>query len=422
MFKRQYRPGILISVFFLSALAGQCLSHETGLNWPQFGGQQRRFSVPISLSELTIDSPWSKAWEQTVGSGYSGVVVFGQCVFCHSRIGEDEYLTCLDVRTGNVIWKRHYLAKPASFQDGEFGFGPHATPVVIGDIVVFVGATAVVHAVCIEDGQIVWKRNLWNDFPATRLERGFAASPLYLSETHAIVLPLGGDGCAVIALDAETGATRWQSGRSDSSYASPVFAAWSGCRQVVCVMKDVVTGVDEDSGATLWEHPFVPANTVHVATPLVLPGNRCLVSSSEKSLMLNLKLENEEWQVNEVWTTRQLRVQVGNVVVRDNWLIAASSGGADAPLSAIDVSTAKPFWKQRVTGRGFNYLLIDGMMSIGERGDVGLFRFGVGTMDQVAKLHGVVGESIRGVSAVTNEAVFLRNGDRITCLRWQKKN
>lgn len=75
--------------------------------WHEWRGPFRdAFVSGIDLpDELPADS-WLEAWSRTVGDGLAGIVTRDGRVYCHSRLDDQEIVTChdADADTGTVIW------------------------------------------------------------------------------------------------------------------------------------------------------------------------------------------------------------------------------------------------------------------------------------------------------------------------------
>jgi hypothetical protein len=72
----------------------------------------------------------------------------------------------------------------------------------------------------------------------------------------------------VVALDAQTGATRWTSGSAPASYSSALPITFRGRRQVVAMLQNTLTGFDLQTGRQLWEQEYAKGYDEHAAAVL----------------------------------------------------------------------------------------------------------------------------------------------------------
>ena len=104
------------------------LSPALSAEWPQWRGPHADGSVagPARVAHLS-DQP-SILWKRQIGGGYSGPVVSGDRVWVHSRQGDNEVVSCLDLFTGELVWRQSYAA-PFRQDDNALAhrLGPYAT-------------------------------------------------------------------------------------------------------------------------------------------------------------------------------------------------------------------------------------------------------------------------------------------------------
>ena len=93
-----YRHYLLIVVVL-------CFS-QAHADWPQWLGPNR---TGIS-SETGLVTTWAKdgptvVWEKELGEGFSGISVADGRVYTMFSAGEDEFVICLNEKTGEEIWR-----------------------------------------------------------------------------------------------------------------------------------------------------------------------------------------------------------------------------------------------------------------------------------------------------------------------------
>jgi outer membrane protein assembly factor BamB len=129
-------------------------------DWPQWRGPNRDGAT----SRFVVPAVWPKAlkqlWKTPVGSGYSSPVVAGGNAWIHSRSGEEEAVSCLDLKTGKTLWRKSYAVAFTKNQYAtQMGKGPFATPVLHGGRLFTLGATDVLSCFDAATGELKWRKD-----------------------------------------------------------------------------------------------------------------------------------------------------------------------------------------------------------------------------------------------------------------------
>lgn len=369
---------------------GDGVSEETGLldRWPAEG--------PRLL------------WQREIGSGYSAPSVRGQRLVLHHRIGEEEIVECFRVADGASLWRYAY---PSRFVD-PYGYnnGPRCTPLLTAEHCYTFGAEGKLTCVELATGKLVWQRDTEKDWDIPPAFFGVGSTPIL--EGNLLLVMIGGQpNAGMVAFDAATGATVWESvgeknwqgqpkrgwpgeppfvwqrHEKQASYASPVVATVHGKRRVFALMRqglvmlDPQTGVVDDS---YWFRARVE-ESVNAATPVVA-GDRVFLSSSYYRLGSALLRVRSDFTFEEVWRGTVLEIHFTTPILKDGFLYAFSGRDEpDASFRCVEFETGKLRWErdeswQRTTrqpdkyGRG-SAIFADGkLIVLGEGGLLGLFQ------------------------------------------------
>jgi outer membrane protein assembly factor BamB len=312
-------------------------------NWPGLWGPSRNGSTP---GELRLGSSESAAvWRRPVAGGYSEIVVAnGRAFTLELRDGIDN-LVALDAGTGLEQWS--VRIGPAYRGHGGSDDGPISTPAVDGNDVFALGPHGTLIAVDAAAGHERWRHDLVREFSASAPTWGFAASPLV--DGRLVIVPTGGaNSRGLLAFDRASGRLQWSAPVARAtSYASAVAATIAGVRQVVSVAGDRVFGVNPSDGQVLWSAPGPGGNIEVSNSPLVLPGDRLLLSNWEESQMLLVQKGDDGFTARELWRTNRLRHANGPTIYRDGHLY----GFSGAILVCMDAETQDIKWRER-TGAG----------------------------------------------------------------------
>ena len=187
-----------------------------------------------------------RVWSVPVAEGYSGPAVANGRVYLTDRqpAEQNERILCLDVETGDEVWK---YAHPARYTIS-YPAGPRSTPVVDEGRLYTIGAVG--HLFCFDaaTGEILWKKQFTEDFGTALPIWGMAASPL-VDGDRLITLVGGADGALIVCFDKVTGEELWRAiDDPDVGYSPPMIFEFGGRRQLIVWHPGAVTALDPETG------------------------------------------------------------------------------------------------------------------------------------------------------------------------------
>jgi outer membrane protein assembly factor BamB len=201
---------------------------------------------------------------------------------------------CLDEPTGKVLWKHDYDCR----YETAYGSGPRATPTVCGDRVYTLGTMGDLLCLDSTTGRVVWQKNLVRDWRAEVPLYGFASAPLV--DGDRLIVMVGGQGQAVVALDRHTGRELWKAGNaSEPGYCAPQIRTLAGRRQLVVWHADGLAGLEPESGKQVWFVPHRVTVGMAITTPAIA-GNRLAVSSQYEGVLM-LEFRPGEAEPTVLW-------------------------------------------------------------------------------------------------------------------------
>lgn len=350
-------------------------------------------------------------------------IAAGKVVLLERTSRQQERVRCFRLNDGLPLWERSYPATLPSFFDDEFGLGPHAAPVVHGQTVFSVGVTGILLAIDLDTGRTRWQRDLWKDFPsATPLERGFAATPLI--EANRLILPVGGRGSGLVALDLATGRTLWAATNFAAAYTTPVAGELNGQRQVVALMQDALISVDPSNGTLLWQVPFTTPNSVHVASPIIVDQQRVLAGSSGGTRLFTVaRTASGAWTATQLWQNPRCAPQIGNYIRIADQVVAPASGGSSVLTVCLNLKDGSVAWKERFGGRGtLVRLKRKGFLALNDNGDLDVRTHAPSGSQQVLSLPGFTPSPQWNAPVFAEDLMVLQSGDRLQAWRLASRN
>jgi len=439
-------------------------------DWPHFLGPHgnNTSSETNLLDHWPADGP-KILWEQAIGSGYSAPSVRGDLLVVHHRLGGEEIVEALAVASGQTRWRYAY----ASHFVDPFGYnnGPRCTPLLTSNRCYTFGAEGKLLCLDLADGRVVWQRDTAKDWTIPEAFFGVGSTPL-LEGDKLIVMVGGQPEAGVVALDAATGKTIWESvGRATwngvtpigwrttkpyewtgsemlASYASPVATSIYGRRQVLCLVRQGLVSLNPTNGAVNFKRWFqCPVNESVNAMSPVVSGELVFLSTAYYRLgSVLLRVNRDGRSYEEVWRSPQnpfardavtgdypapvLEIHFTTPVLHEGYLYAFSGRNEpDASFRCVELATGKLKWSRDESwrphsspqperyGRG-SLILVDGKLFVlGEGGRLGLFRPNPERPEEVSAWQV---PSLRypcwAGPALANQRLFLRGEQRLVCV------
>jgi outer membrane protein assembly factor BamB len=261
-----------------------------------------------------------------IGEGYSSVSVTEEAIYISGLLDTMEFVTAMDL-DGNLLWQ-------TEFGPGwNTNFNPsRSTPTVINGYLYVVSGQG--HMACLDtkSGDIVWKLNAYNKFKGEWDIWGVAESILY-HDGKVFYTPCG-ERTTMVALDAQTGKTVWESPSfpDSSAYVSPILINYAGRNMIVSVTSNYIFALDPGTGNIIWnktysdihpptEHPDFPISNTN--SPLYHEG-QIYVTSGYNHVGVMLELIEDGSDASLIWTDSTLDVHHGGVVLVDGYIYGSN--------------------------------------------------------------------------------------------------
>ena len=433
-------------------------------DWPEFMGPRRdQTSAESGLIDTFPPSGPKLVFEKQVGTGYSAPSIRGEAMVVHHRIENKEIVEACSATTGATVWKHEY---PSSYRD-PFGYnnGPRCTPLLTADRCYTFGAEGVLVCLDLKDGHVIWFRALRNDFDVPEAFFGVGSSPVL--EGGLLIVQLGGQpNSGVVAFDATTGKTVWQSvgektwngvamtawpgervvawNRADpafaqqASYCTPVVATIHGQRHLLVCTRQGIVSLDPITGAHRFSFWFRSRQdqTVTAMTPVVDGDLIFLSNAYYKTGSVLLRVKPEGNAVTEVWRSLALEMHWTRPVLTGGHLFAFTGRNEpDAHFRCVEFATGAVKWDRdegwpngghaklragdtppNVFGRG-SAILADGkLIALGEAGLLGLFKPNADKVEELSRWQvPKLAYPCWAAPALANGRLYLRDESWVVC-------
>ncbi len=413
-------------------------------DWPQWmgpgrDGVYREAGIVTSIPESGLPV----RWRVPIAGGYSGPAVADGRVFVTDYVvsggnstnnpgGRDamtgsERLLAFDAKTGQALWQvsyeRPYLLSYAN--------GPRATPTVDGPRVYALGAEGDLLCVDVDSGEILWRKQLAEDYQAETPIWGHAAHPLVHGDL--LICLAGGAGSVVVALDKLTGKEVWRAlTASEIGYCPPTIAKLGGTERVLIWDADALHALDPANGNVLWDYPLKPRYGMSIAAPR-LQGDLLYASGiGETAAMIRLGADGAPQET--LWTGKpKMGLYAGNSTP---FFAAGTLFGSDCGTGqflAVDADSGDHLWdtfalttggeRRASHGTAFTVQHQDRYLIFTETGDLVMARLNRSGFEEVGRMHVLEPTSdcfgravVWSHPAYAHRCLFARNDSELVCV------
>jgi outer membrane protein assembly factor BamB len=336
---------MFMAILFIASQVPETISAQ---DWPQWRGPNRDGVISSFSEPRSWPDQLKQKWQINVGTGHSSPLLVNGKVYLFTRQGEEEAVSCIDLRTGKQIWRDRYPA-PYTMNSAatKHGKGPKSTPVYHAGRLCTFGISGILSCYDAENGKLRWRAENGEKFSDTSPLYGVATSPVV--DGGLLIVHLGGqDHGSLTAFNLETGKAAWEWSGDGPSYASPIVVDLGGTRQVVTQSQKSLIGVAVADGALLWTIPFTTAYVQNAVTP-VLYGRTLIFSGLDKGIMaIKLGQSSGKWTTEKVWENTDDSFYLSSPVLNGDLLIGMSHKRLGRFI-ALDARTGKTLWT--TTGR-----------------------------------------------------------------------
>ncbi|MEM1071027.1 MAG: PQQ-binding-like beta-propeller repeat protein [Planctomycetota bacterium] len=322
-------------------------------DWPQWMGPKRdNVWRETGVMKKFPEAGPKVLWRAPVAGGYAGPAVVGERVFVTDYVTTDnvkienfsrdeftgtERVLCLDAKSGSVIWKHEY---PVTYGIS-YPAGPRCTPTVEGGMVYTLGAEGQLFCFKAATGEIVWSRDLKDQYKTKSALWGYASHPLI--DGDKLICIVGGEGSHAVAFNKTTGEEIWKTLTStEQGYSPPVIFEAAGVRQLILLYPDAIAAVNPETGKPYWSVDYEASNGSVIMTP-IRSGNLLFAAGySNKNLLLELGTESPSADV--LWRD-EVKTAISPVNVqpflKGDHVYGFHQGGE---LMCMELKTGKRLW------------------------------------------------------------------------------
>ncbi|MCS7045344.1 MAG: PQQ-like beta-propeller repeat protein [Gemmataceae bacterium] len=336
-----------------------------------------RFRGPNGAGVVEVGKAWTeqdRLWKvRLAGKGHSSPVLWGKFVFATSGSAADglRYTQALDRTTGTVLWTKTLAGtKHRHHDDNSWASG---TPAADAQRVYVPFASPADYLIVAyeHDGREAWRV----DLGPYQSGHGFGSSLLVYDGL--VIVPYEHEGqSSILALDAATGAKRWQAPRrSRTTYATPCLHRPPGrpAELIAVSYEHGITALDPKTGALLWSLDVFDKG--HIETSIASPvcaGELVLGCSGwlgVRKEVVAVRTSAPADKPRIAYTLTRGCPLVPTPLVRGDLLFLWDDDGI---VTCADVQTGKTHWQERVDGRYYSSPICAGdrLINVSRAGEV----------------------------------------------------
>ena len=324
-------------LFLLAVLAVQSAFAE---EWPfRRGPDNNGISTETNWVNQWKDGQPATVWKASVGVGFSSLTVAANRALTIGNTNGTETVYALNATNGSVAWTHSY---PEALNPKMYEGGPNSTPTIAGNRVLTVSKSGKLFSFESESGRVVWSTDLSLYVGSENGQWGAAGSPL-VSGARVFI----NYGSALVAVDADSGKTLWQTAKESKgkySFTTPVLSKESGTPLLLAHMQKALYAVNPENGSVAWRHEFGRGYETHCSDPVLTPSGVFLSSGDDGGELVSFTLTSSA----RVWKNANLGTFTGTAVALNGFLYGVDSGGyrkGAQEFRCVEVSTGKIRWQ-----------------------------------------------------------------------------
>ncbi len=346
----------------ISGVAVSCitLSAAKAEDWPCFRGPSRQ---GIS-QEKNLPTQWSATtnirWKTPIpGEGWSSPIVRGDRVFVTTAVdkGTSLHLICLDRATGKIAWDKELTQQELKYKQQPNSYAT-STPITDGQRVYVVVCDGRILAADM-DGKVAWTNSDFDYYS----QHGLAVSPVLHEDLVIVAFDWSSPGpnksvgwqtpwdkAVILAVDKNTGNTRWKGSRGSSQIAhvTPQIVSVDGRDQLLSGAGGVVQGFDVKTGERLWNVSSPGEGVV----PSVVVGDKMVFTSSGfgEETILAVRLgagSGDITQTHVAWRVKDDVPHVPSMLYVSPRLYSITEAGT---VNCRQGATGELLWRERLRG------------------------------------------------------------------------
>ena len=387
-------------------------------DWPQFLGPNRNgANVNENIPLIFKNGEPEIGWTHKLGFGFAGPVTSNGIVYIFHREGNNAILDAISQDKGKKIWSFNY---PTDYID-DFGFdkGPRAVPLIYDDKIYIYGAEGMLHALEAKTGDMIWKKNLRNDYGAEKGFFGRACSPMIAGKT--LIVQAGGKDCGILGFDPVSGKLKWTITDHEAGYASPVKTIINDKEFALFFTRSGFLCIEPNKGNLIIEKENRSAMnaSVNAASPTVIENDKVFLSACYGVGASLWKIDINKRKLQELWRSNdKLDCHYATPILYKGHLVGYHGRQeTGTELRCVEVKTGRIKWKSDRLPAGTITLSKDTFIILSEKGELVLAPASISEFKPSARGQ-ILGAETRAMPALSNGWFFARDKRKLVSVKF----
>lgn len=340
----------------------------------------------------------------SLGIGFSSAVIQNGFLYTTGMIDSTGYLFKLDL-DGTLIYRVPYGPEWNRSYPGTRG-----SPTVVGDKIYLVSGMGKVICFNMEDGSLLWSKEMFKDFDGENIRWGISEAPVVDGEK--VYVTPGGEENNVVALNRHSGEVVWScAGKGDlSAYCTPLLFEHNKRKLLVTYSAASLLGIDPGSGELLWTVEVPWRWSVHAITPLYHEGKILFPSGSNVGGGM-LQLSEDGSSVEVLWKNSVSDYKYAAILI-DGYVYESYSDNKELSWRCIEWETGNEAWNSKELEFG-KAICADGMLYLYcGKGELALVRPDPERLEIVSQIEVTHGSGLHLAVPVMHDGVlYIRHGE-----------
>ena len=386
--------------------------------WPQWRGPNRDgFATGPTWPGSLAEGRLKPLWHVELGPGYPGPIVAADRVFvAETKDKESEVVRALDRQSGRELWNASWPGSmTVPFMAKSNGDWIRSTPAYDGDSLYIAGMRDVLVCLDAETGKQRWRVDLVEQFKTSLSSFGFVCSPLVIDE-HVYVQAAAG----FCKLDRRTGKVIWRvlkdnGGMFGGAFSSPIYRRICGQDQIIVQSRQILAGIDPESGNTIWSEKIPAMLGMNILTPTVLQDSIFTSSYGGGSRLLRIQQSDNNFETKAVWETPLQGYMSTPIIIDGHAYLHLRS----KRFTCVELATGKQKWTTKPYGKYWSLVAQkDCILALDQRGELFLIRATPEKFDLLDSRK-ISNQETWGHLAVSGDQIFVRELMGITAYSWR---
>lgn len=323
----------LIYLFLASILVSFSKKDETQIVFEQWRGENRdgKYQEQNLLKTWPEEGPALLWFNEDLGEGYGSPIITDSTLYILASRDSIASVVAFDLK-GNEKWQKDF-----GFEWNTSFPGTRSTPTLIDDLLYITSGRGDIACMKCEDGEIVWTKNMLEDFHGKTPFFGYAQS-LLINNDIVYAMP-GGTDTNIVALNRFNGDIIWISKAKGEipAYNSPRIIDFNGNQVLVTYSKENFLGLDAQTGKLLWSESFTAKYPNHANTILYEDG-AIFTAATIGHGVLKYDLSEDGSSITKIWHDTLIGNYFGGMIKLDDKFYI-SAGGKSKDLLMLNANT-----------------------------------------------------------------------------------